>query len=86
MRAVCTSSQLLLVTADGKCSAGYGRNPFLLLFLTLPLSILNKKGKKLNEKNSKPKVPTRFMSIIPYLLRTETVWDADICPSMIDLI
>lgn len=35
MRAVCTSSQPLLVTGAGKCSAGYGRNPFLLLFLTL---------------------------------------------------
>lgn len=32
MRAVCRSSQLLLVMADVKCSAGYGRNVFLLLF------------------------------------------------------
>ena len=37
MRAVCTSSQLLLVMAGVKCSAGYGRNNLLLLFLMLPL-------------------------------------------------
>lgn len=96
MRAVCTLSQLLLVMAGVKCSAGYGRNLFLLLFLIFPpfsifFSILNKKERKKEnstKKKSKPKSTNDEIHVYyTTILTTKTVWDADICPSMmIDLI
>lgn len=62
MRAVCTLSQLLLVMAGVKCSAGYGRNLFLLLFLIFPLLYFlqhfqqkRKKERKFNEKKVETK-------------------------------
>ena len=80
MRAVCMSSQLLLVMAGVKCSAGYGRNNLLLLFLILPLYFQHfQKKKKRKEENStkkkksrNQKAPTRFMfTIPPYLLQKQ---------------
>ena len=83
--------------ADVKCSAGYGRNLFRPLCPDLvPFSIFNNKRRKKEEKEKSKKkksIPKsandeiHVYTILPYVvLTTETVWDADICPSMIDLI